>query len=59
MTYAGFGIRSRKLEGEPTRLGVKMVRIIDGLEDTITFDFREYQLNLLVVEGVVSRAAFF
>jgi hypothetical protein len=35
-----------------------MVRVINGPEDTITFDFRDYRLNLFVVEGVVSRAAF-
>ena len=57
MTYAGLGVAEARRRAD--RLGVKMVRIIDGLEDTITFDFREYRLNLLVVEGVVSRAAFF
>jgi hypothetical protein len=40
-------------------LGVKMVRVIDEPHDTITFDFRQYRLNLLVVDGVVHRAAFF
>ena len=57
MAYAGLGVsEARERAG---RLGVRMVRVIDGPHDTITFDFREYRLNLFVVDGVVSRAAFF
>ena len=41
------------------KAGVGMVRIIDGPNDVIRFDFRPYRLNLLVVDGMVSRAAFF
>jgi hypothetical protein len=57
MTYAGFAVSEARQRADG--LGVKMVRVIDGRDDTITFDFREYRLNLLVVDGVVSRAAFF
>jgi hypothetical protein len=57
MAYAGLGVsEARERAGE---LGVKMVRVIDGPRDTITLDFREYRLNLFVVDGVVFRAAFF
>jgi hypothetical protein len=57
MAYAGLGVAEAR-DGAGG-LGVKMVRVIDGPEDTITFDFREYRLNLFVVDSVVSRAAFF
>jgi hypothetical protein len=57
MAYAGLEVAEAR--GRADGQGVKMVRVIDGPEDTITFDFREYRLNLFVVDGVVSRAAFF
>jgi hypothetical protein len=39
--------------------GVGMYRVIDGLHNAITFDLRRDRLSLLVVDGIVSRAAFF
>jgi hypothetical protein len=36
-----------------------MVRVIDGLNDVITFAFRPYRLILLVIDDRVSAAAFF
>jgi hypothetical protein len=57
MAYAGLAISEARERA--ARLGVTMVRVVDGPDDTITFDFREYRLNLFVVDGVVSRSAFF
>jgi hypothetical protein len=34
-------------------------RVIDALRNAITFDLRRDRLSLLVVDGIVARAAFF
>jgi hypothetical protein len=39
--------------------GVGMYRVIDELHNAITFDLRPDRLSLWVVDGTVSRAAFF
>jgi hypothetical protein len=39
--------------------GVKTYRVIDDLHNAISFDLRRDRLNLLVADGIVSRAAFF
>jgi hypothetical protein len=57
MAYAGLAVSEARERADG--LGVKMVRVVDGPDDTITFDFRAYRLNLFVLNGVVSRAAFF
>jgi hypothetical protein len=57
LAYAGLEVsEARERAG---RLGVKMIRLIDGPADSVTLDFREYRLILFVVDAVVSRAAFF
>jgi hypothetical protein len=39
--------------------GVGMYRVIDNLHNAITFDLRRDRLSMWVVDGIVSRAAFF
>jgi hypothetical protein len=58
-TQAYVGLSLSDARAAAARAEVQMVRVIDGLDDVITFDFRPYRLNLVVVEGTVSRAAFF
>lgn len=58
-TQAYVGLSLLAAREAASRAEVKMVRVIDGLNDTITFDFRPYRLNLLVVDDKVSKAAFF
>jgi hypothetical protein len=39
--------------------GLSMYRVIDAMHNAITFDLRRDRLSLLVVDGIVARAAFF
>jgi hypothetical protein len=58
-TQAYVGLSPSDAREAAASAGVTMVRVIDGLNDVITFDFRPYRLSLFMVDGTVSRAAFF
>jgi len=58
-TQSYVGLSTAEARAAAARAGVSMVRVIDGPNDVMTFDFRSYRLNLYVVDGVVTRAAFF
>ena len=58
-TQAYVGLTPSHARQAAAKAGVRMVRVIDRPNDPITFDFLPYRLNLVVVDGTVTRAAFF
>jgi hypothetical protein len=49
----------RRRAGGSSSVWVEIYRVIDDLHNAITFDLRPDRLSLWVVDGIVSRAAFF
>jgi hypothetical protein len=58
-SQASVGLSPSEARAAAIRAGVSMIRDIDGHHDVITFDYRPYRLNLLVIADEASRAAFF